>query len=239
MFSAGNEQILKFERDLERFKSKALPFATRKTINDAGFAQKSIIQADLGDKFILRNSFTRKSIRVDRARTLQINRQATITGSVASYMDGQEFGGLKRKSGKHGVAIPTSYSAGQAMSAKPRTRRVSKGNKLTNVKIPSRRVRATSKRQSNIIKIKEAKKRGDKFVYLELMRGGRRRGLFRVLGSKRRPKIRMIYDLTNESVDIPKNPSFQPAFKEVKHMLPAFYADAMRFQLRRHKILGY
>ena len=239
MFSIENDQIKKLEADLKQFRNRAFPFATRKTLNDVGFAQKRIIQADLNDKFILRNNYTRQSIRVDRAQTLSVARQSTIVGSVASYMDEQEFGGLKRKSGKHGVAIPTSYSAGQAMGAKPRTRRISKRNLLRNVKLSSRRKRGVSKQQHNLIKIREAKSKGEKFVYLELQGGGRRRGIFRVLGSKRKPKIKMLYDLSKNSVEIPKDPTFQPAFEEAKRMLPAFYADALRFQLRRHKIMGY
>lgn len=239
MFSIKNDQIEKLQGDLEKFKIRALPVATRKTLNDAGFAQKRIIQAEMGNKFILKNAYTLKSVRVERSQTLQIKRQETIVGSVASYMEDQEFGGLKRKSGKHGVAIPTAYGAGQPMSTKPRVKSVRKRNLLGNVKIASRRVRAKSKQQSNLIKIREAKKRGEKFVYLELRGGGRRRGIFRVLGSKRKPKIKMVYDLSQTQVDIPSTPLFKPSMNEVKRMLPAFYADALRYQLRRHKILGY
>lgn len=246
MFSIENEQIKNLEADLKTFRKRAFPFATRKTLNDVGFAQKRIIQADLNDKFILRNNYTRQSIRVDRAQTLSVARQSTIVGSVASYMDEQEFGGLKRKSGKHGVAIPTSYSAGQAMGAKPRTRRISKRNLLKNVKLSSRRIKAKNKKQEIILKVRDAVKTGHRYFYHDFG-GGKKKGIFRVTGGSKRVKrgwpgkatIKMVYDLSNKSVEIPKEPTFKPSFEEAKHMLPAFYADALRFQLRRHKIMGY
>lgn len=244
MFGIESDDIYKLERDLTKFKKRALPFATKKTLNDAAFAQQKIIRADLNDKFILRNAYTRQSIRVDRAQTLRVARQEAITGSTAEYMEDQEFGGLKRKSGKHGVAIPTSYAAGQSMKLKPRTRRISKKHRLSSIRLSSRKY--ANKKQEIVLKVRHAVQSGQKYFYHDFG-NKKKKGIFKVIGgskrSKRgwpgRAKIRMVYDLSETSVDIPKEPSFYPSQREVVRMLPALYVDALRFQLRRYKILGY
>ena len=122
MFAVDNRDIKKMERDIKTFAKDALPFATRKTVNDAAFQTQRIARVDVKNDMVNRNRFTVQSIQVDQARTLQISRQEAVVGSIADYMEDQEFGAVKSKSGKEGVAIATSYSAGQGENAQPRTR---------------------------------------------------------------------------------------------------------------------
>lgn len=230
MFQIDDRDIKRLEKDLKTFGARALPFATRKTLNDTAFAAQRIARADVRNELTLRNRFTEQSIRVTQERReLVIRRQQAIVGSIADYMEDQEFGATKTKGGKRGVAIPTSYSAGQ-QGQQPRTRLPRRANKLANIRLAKRRTRGASKRQENFIKVKQAAESGQKYVFLDLRR---REGIFRVLGGKRRPRIKMVHDLTRKSVVIPRNPWLQPATAEASRMLPAFYADALRFQLRR------
>ncbi len=233
MFGVDNRDIKKMERDLKTFASRAYPFATRKTVNDAAFQTQRIARVDVQRDMVNRNRFTVQSIQVDQARTLQISRQEATVGSVADYMEDQEFGAVKSKGGKEGVAIATSYSAGQGENAQPRTRLPRKPNKMANIQLQRRRKKGTSRKQQNLIAIKQAAETGRKYVFLDL---GRRKGIFKVTGGKRRPKIKMVHDMTKQSVVIPKNPWLKPAFDETSRMLPAFYADALRFQLRRRNL---
>lgn len=230
MFNVNDRQIKEMERDLKTFARKAYPFATRKTINDAAFQTQQIARADVKRDLTLRNRFTVQSIQVDQARSLQISRQEATVGSIADYMEDQEFGATKAKKGKKGVAIATSYSSGEGENAQPRTRLPRKPNKLANIQLQRRRKKGSSRKQQNLVAIKQAAATGRKYVFLDL---GRRQGIFKVTGGKRRPKIKMVHDMTKESVTIPKNPWLKPAFDEASRMLPAFYADALRFQLRR------
>lgn len=231
MFGVDNRDIRELERDLKTFANRAYPYATRQTLNDTAFQAQRIAREDVRNDMVLRNRFTVQSIQVDQARTLAVSRQAATVGSIADYMEDQEFGATKAKKGSEGVAIATSYSAGQGQDAQPRTRLPRKPNKLANIQLQNTRRRGSSRKQRNLIAIKDAAASGNKFVFLDL---GRRKGIFRVTGGKRNPKIRMVHDLSNQSVVIPKNPWLKPAFDESLRMLPAFYADALRFQLRRN-----
>jgi hypothetical protein len=231
MFKIDDSDIKKLEADIKTFASRSLPFATKKTLNDAAFAAMKMSRADIKSNMVTRNSFTVSSVRVNQARTLNIGRQAATVGSTADYMEDQEFGATKQKKGKEGVNIPTSYSAGQGEGAGVRTRLPRKANKMAMINLGNKRIRAQSRKQQNLIAIQQAATTGRKFVFLELQRS---KGIFKVVGGKRRPKIKMVHDLSRNSVIIPKNPWLKPAFDDAARMVPAFYADALRFQAKRN-----
>src|SRR6187399_2615573 len=107
MLTVDTSDWKKLERQLNTFRSKALPYATREMVNKMAFEAQSIWRTQtLKEQFKLRNSYTQSSIRVDKATTLDIDAQVSTVGSVASYMDEQEFGGSESKKGKYGVALP-------------------------------------------------------------------------------------------------------------------------------------
>ena len=233
MFKIDTKDIKDLESDLKTFASRAFPFATKQTLNRSAFEAQKTIKRVIGVKMIERNKFTGRSIQVDQTRTLNVNRQAAVVGSTADYMEDQEFGGITYKSGKEGVDIPTTYSAGQAMSATTRTRLPRRANTMQNIQLQKRRGKAMNRRQRNLVAIKQAAVTGFKFVFLDL---GRKKGIFRVIGGKRRPKIRMVHDLTEQSVVIPKNPIFKPSIARTQALMPGFYRDALIFQLKRNNL---
>ena len=233
MFAINTNDVRKLEDDLKTFARKSVPFATRKTLNDSAFAARAIAQADVRESMVNRNRFTAQSIQVDQAKTLQISRQEAIVGSIADYMEDQEFGAIKSKTGNEGVQIATSYSAGQGENGQPRTRLPRKANTMAQIQLSKRRSKGTGRKQRNLVAIKQAAATGRKYVFLDL---GKSKGIFKVIGGKRRPKIKMVHDMTRESVVIPKNPWLKPAFDEALRMQPAFYADALRFQARKHNL---
>ena len=150
-------------------------------------------------------------------------------GTIADYLEVQEFGGTKLKRGSVGVAIPTSYAAGQALGSQPRIRLARRANQLKAIRLKRSRKRGSNRKQRNIAAIRS----GQKFVFLDL---GRRQGIFRVLGGKRKPRIKMVWDMTQQAVVIPRNPWLQPATRRVEKVLPRLYREALRFQLRRHRL---
>lgn len=233
MFRIETRDIKRMENDLKAFRAKALPFATRNTVNQAAFTAMGAARKGVRDGMVNRNRFTEQSIRVNQARTLAISRQAATVGSIADYMEDQEFGATQVKSGKEGVAIPTAYSAGQGRDAQPRTRLPRKPNKMANISLQNRAKRGASRKQRNLVAIKTAAANGHKFVFLDM---GRRKGIFRVTGGKRRPKLQMVHDLTRQAVTIPRNPWLRPAVEQTRPQLPRLYADSLRFQLRRHNL---
>ena len=234
MFIIDTKNIKRLERDLKRFACKAYPFATRKTLNDAAFQAQRIDRTDVAKNMIMRNRFTVRSIQVKSTRVLQVRRQYTVGGSTAGYMEDQEFGVTQYKTGKEGIAIATSYSSGEGEGVRIRRRLPKKANRIGSIRLSKRRKNG-SRKQRNFLAIRQAARSSNKFVFLNL---GKHKGIFRVVGGKRRTKIKMVQDLTKQFVVIPKNPWLKPVFDETIRMLPAFYADAIRFQLRRKRIFS-
>lgn len=231
MIKINDAQILNYVDDLKTFKRKAFPFATKATINGAAFKARGFAQENIRNSMIERNRFTVQSVRVEQSRTLDIRRQAATVGSIADYMEDQEFGVTNVSKGKKGVPIATSYSAGQAQNAQPRTRLPRRPNTMQSIQLSKRRKKGSNRKQRNLVAIRQAAESGKKYVFLDL---GRTSGIFRVLGGKRKPRIKMVWSMSRRSVVIPKNPWLLPAVLRTEPEIPAIYADALRFQLKRH-----
>lgn len=229
MFNVDPKQIKEYEKDLKAFAHRAYPFATKNTLNRSAFHAQKLARFSIETKMVNRNRFTKQSIQVEQARTLNVARQSSAVGSTQSYMADQEFGATKSKKGKRGVAITTGYAAGQE-GQEPRTKLARKPNKMANIRLRRKRKKGKNRLQQNIIAIHEAAASGQKYVFLDL---GRREGIFKVIGGKRRPKIKMVQDLSNESVDVPRNPWLKPVVDTTRSVMPTFYRDALVFQLRR------
>lgn len=232
MFKFKNDAIDDYVRDLERMNKKAIPFAAKFYLNNAAFETRKIWQWEIAKAFTERNKFTRNSIRVERVQGLNMrNMQATV-GSVAEYMDEQEFGGVKRSKKGKNVNIPTSYAAGQD-GAIPRTKRITRPNQMRNVRLKNARVKAKTRRQRNVAAVQAAAETGHKYVFLELTRT---QGIFRVLGGKRKPRIKMVHDLTRKQVIIKKKPTMQPSLTKVTPKLENLALNALQQQVERQRL---
>ena len=230
MFRIDNSEIDKLQADLEKLKDRALPFATKNTLNEAAFIAQKKSRRFIKRELTLRNKFTVSSIRVEKARTLNIRRQASIVGSTADYMETQEFGGLKESKAKEGVPIPTSYASGQ-QGAIPRTRLPRRPNKLANIRLAKTRFKNV--RAKNTAKIKAAAQSGHKYIFLNL---GRSKGIFKVVGGKRKQRIKMVWSLMRRSVRIPAKPWLKPNMVATIPLIPRIYEKSLKFQLKRHRI---
>lgn len=232
MFNATLHQLKQYESDLKTFAEKAYPFATKATVNRAAFETRRRAQDTIESDFVTRNRFTKGSIRVQQARTLDVRRQEAIVGGIADYLATQEFGGVERGSGKN-QPIATSYSAGQGDDARPRTRLPRKPNQMQAIQLKRRAGAAKNRKQRNLMAVKGAAAGGNKFVYLDL---GRRQGIFRVVGGKRRPRVKMVWDLSRKVVRIPRKPWLDPATVATEKHLPQYYEEAIVFQLKRRNL---
>lgn len=224
--------IKKRQAQLAVFNANGIPFASRHALNRTGWLTQKVAKGEIRNKMITRNKWSENSVRVAPTRSLNMGRQVVRVGSVQDYMATQEFGGTKTKKGKEGVRIATSYAAGQSR-AKPRTRLPRGMNKIRRIQLTRASKKGVNRKQRNIIAIYEAAKAGRKFVFLDM---GRRKGIFRITGRSKRStkrKIRMVHDITRQSVRIPKNPWLEPSAKRSIRQLPKFYFDALGFQLKR------
>ena len=237
-----DRQIVNLERELRIFTKKGVPFATRNALNNAVFFGRKIAVKTIKKKMVLRNTFAVRSVRVEKTTSLTIGQQKSKLGSVEDFMADQEFGAVKSKRGKKGVRITTSFAAGQGMQARPRTRVARGSNKISKIKLNRNSRKGKNRKQRNIIAIAVAAKSSSKFVYLDL---GDRQGIFKVLGKGGRFKgksrrgqsklrIKMVHDLSNDSVVIPKNPWLAPTTNTVIRWLPRMYFNELKKQADFH-----
>ena len=231
MIDVDIDDLKQFESDLQKFKARAYPFATKETVNSAAFQARDRAQAGMKRGLILRNKFTVNSVKVEPTRTLRVSAQEAVMGTIAPYMEDQEFGATKIKGGKVGVSIPTTTASGEGRGVQPR-RRVARGpNKLSKIRLKHTRSGAANRKQENLVKIKEAAVSSSKYVFLDLQKHP---GIYKVTGGKRRPKINLIHDMSKGSVRIPRNPIFAPATIATQKKIPSIYFNAVVFQLKRH-----
>jgi hypothetical protein len=249
--SIDTREIDRLSKDLKNFTKAAFPIATQRFLNnsaaDAMRQARSIIKVDM----ILKNKFTERSILFNPTRkTLKINQMFSAMGSTQEYMADQQFGAVKFKTGKHGVAIPTSEAAGQGRS-KPRTKAVISRNKLQNLILQNRNIRVgKSKRkpahekQRNLLIVKRAIKTGKRYAYMVLGDSGQTEGIFKIIGGMKTTKrgwpegarLKMIYDLSRPSVVIPKNDWIEEAVDGTKVKMPRMFIKELQNQARRHSL---
>lgn len=231
MLRADTTQNKQLARDLLTFAHRAYPFATKSTVNGMAFEGQKIARGNIREQMITRNRWTGQSVQVEPTKTLNVQQQASKLGSVADYMATQEFGGTRAKKGKEGVPIPTSFSSGEGESAKPRKKMPRPRNRMRRVKLSKKTRTYTTKAQQRVATVKHAVATGKRYFFMDL---GRSKGIFRATGSKRKPRIKMVWSMSKPSVNVPRNAWLEPASHAVD---PApIYRDALRFQLRRHRI---
>ncbi len=234
MFKVDDQQFEKYLRRLDGF-PKAVQFAERNTLNDLAFEGKKATTKQIRENFTIRNTWTRRSIRISRAR---YPGDPAVLGSTEEYMARQEFGGSKGKTGREGVPIPTNYAAGQTIGQGTRKKAVTERNRLDKIRLAGRTVRGKSKRQTNFLRVLEAIRSGQKEIFMDL---GRRQGIFRVLGGARGARnarggasgarVRMIYDMTRSTVTTQADPWLAPATAKAVEKRGQFWQARLRQQV--------
>ncbi len=225
----------RLERELGEVAKQAVPHGVRNGLNKVAFEARTEWQEQLGSRMVLRNNYTARSILVDKATGTNLETMRSVVGSVADYMGLQEDGGTVASKGKHGVTIPTPVSSGEGRGANPRKKLVRRPNRLSSIHLGSR-LSTSNRKQRNAASIRQAIASGRKYAFLELER---RKGLFRISGGKRKPKVDMVWDLTRKAVTLPKNATLEPTLSRISTRIPHHLAEAMVEQLRRRKVLGY
>lgn len=221
------EDARAFEARLANIRDRAIPHAVRDALNELAFVARAEWVDIIGARFTLRNRFTERSLRVTKARGTDMGSMQAVVGSTADYMRDQEQGARKGKRGKHGLAIPTPAAAGQSPKASKRTRVIRRGYYLGAMRVVDR-VQG-SQRAKNAAAIAMAKRTGG-IAYLETENN---KGLYRIMGTKKRPKPRMIYSLNESSVTIEPTRTLSAAMLEANARAPAITIAAMQRQIDR------
>lgn len=220
----------RLKHDLEVTAKRAVPHAARNAVNRCAFEARAGWVAETRSTFVQRNTFTERSLQVDKARGTDMASMAATVGSTADYMARREDGELKGpKHGKH-VAIPTVSGARGGAITSP----IRKPNRLSAIRLAPRP--GSTSKQRNAIAIRMARAKGQRFAFLETPRGG---GIVRVLGGKRKGPVRMVWDLSRGAVRIKPMPSLQRTLTKLGPRFVAIHEGAILEQLKRNKVLGY
>ena len=239
----------RLERQLKTFKARAYPFATKATLNTAAFQTQDVAKKRIRNSLILRNKFILQSVRVNQTKTLDIKKQAAFIGSTSEAMETQEFGGTKTKRGRHGVAIPTSFSAGQGEQSRPRRKLPRPANTLRRLSLRRGRRRPPGQPRTNkqalLFKVQDAVKSGSR-TFFHKFSGQKTTGVYRVKGGRKGfrtgwpkgAKIKLLYSLDEKVVNIPRKAWLKPAVDVVEKRLPSIHVKSLEFQLKRHGLFN-
>jgi len=221
--------------DLKAFRKRALPYAVRSALNTAAFDARSQWQHEIRRSFTLRNRYTERSVRVTRVEGTDLRRMVAIVGSVAPYMGDQEHGATVRAR-RRKKAIPAPGAAGQP-PGKTRTKLIRRPHRLSSIRVP--KATGGTVKQRWAAAIGEAVRKRRRFVLLDRPGGGR--GIYRVTGGgrRRRPTLRLLYDVSRRTVRVPAEPTLQRTLRAMGPKLPHIYRAALLAELRRNRILGY
>lgn len=224
-----DKQLLRFQSELKTLKSRALPFATKETVNTAAFGARKQAKRNVQRLMTLRNKRTLSGIRVKPTRTLRIDRQEAIVGTLDPWMEDQEFGSTRVAKGRSGRPQTTSQGSGEGDSARPRKRVARPRNALRNIRLSKRRrgfFRRASKQRA-VVAVRMAQKRGTKHIFLAMRPSNT--GIYKV--TKR--GIKLVQAMGQKTHVVPARPWLKPAVDKTRKFMPAIYRRALKKQLRR------
>lgn len=234
MISVDMKQAKRLEKVLGDIRSRAVPFAQRNTINDMAFDAMRGARNNVRSDFINRNTWTARTISTNKAR--RPGDYAEV-GSSESYMKKQELGGTGEK------YEPTGNATGESPRVSPRRRVVRRSNWINTLQVhrskfsifKGKRGKISNRRESNIAALKDAKESGMRHVILD--RGYGRVGIYRVMGTRKKPKSKLLYRIRRHANKIKKDPWLEPASSVASKMGPTYYFAQMRKELARIKPL--
>jgi hypothetical protein len=239
MLIAEDTELVELERLLVNLKKTGFGHAARQMINSAAWKTREFAQDKIKDDFVNRNKWTAGSVRVIQAKSLDMDRMEARVGSIEDYMRKQEEGHTIFAKGKHGVPIPTGYSAGQKGS-RPRTRLPRNANRMQNIRLARFLGRGKTPKQRALRAVQNAVKTGNRYIFIDFGLGNKK-GIFKVLGGRRtfkrgwpiNARIMMVQDLTQKTVQLRRHPWLGPSSEKAKAKYDEFYRKALLSQLRR------
>ena len=236
MLSIELRGLDKMQRDLETMAKRAVPQAARETLNGLAFAGRRIWQEEMASSLTLRNQFTQRRVLVERATGLRMREMQAVLGHTEDYVRRLEEGQGERAT-RSGLPIATEAAAGQAKGSLPggRKRAVRKSLIIRTLGKLKRQPNSLPRKARNARAVKEAIKSGNRLAYLEL---DRRRGIYRIMGGRKRPQIRKLYDLSRRAVPLPRIPTLQRTIDQTLQHGPRLALAALQKQLDRARSRG-
>jgi hypothetical protein len=221
------------ENELDKFGERTFPHAVRDTLNITAFEASFEAKKFANHIFTMRNQYTTRSIRYERARGSSVNQMSSAVGSVQDYMREQEEGFTRTTRGKHGLAVPTGYAAGQD-GARTRTKPIRRSNWLQRLKIARSKRGAASVRQEIVQAAQEAVSTGRRTVWLPL----RHPGLYRIVGGRRGTRgwprganLKMLYSTEDRTLRTESHQWMEPSVRVIMTRQDEYWRRALLHQI--------
>jgi hypothetical protein len=224
------------QRELEQLARRGVPYAARETLNGLAFEGRKIWQGEMRATLTLRNAFTERRALVERATGTRMSDMQASLGHTEDYMRRLEAG-IGERARRGGLAIPTEAAAGQAKGSLPagRKRAVRPSLVIRVLGKVKRQAKSLPRKVRNARAVRDAIRNGSRLAYLEL---DRRRGIYKIMGGRKRPKIRKLYDLSRRAVPLPRIPTLQRTLALTLQHGPRIGLAAIQKQLDRARSRG-
>jgi hypothetical protein len=225
------------QRELETLAKRSLPFAARELVNGLAFAGRVMWQEEMQASFILRNHWTERNVRVVPARSLRMSRMEAVLAHPEPYMRLLEDG-TPQRAARRWRPIPTEIAAGQSKGSLKGGRLKAVRPKALISKLGSLRISGVSRlprKVKNLRSVQGAIRSGRRLAKLDL---GHSKGVYRIDGSKQKPRVWKLYDLSFRVTKVPRNPTLERALERVMHEAPRLAYEALSKQLARVKGAG-
>jgi hypothetical protein len=224
--------IDEMQRQLTELSKRSVPYAARETLNSLAFEGRKIWQGEMRASLTLRNQFTERRALVEPARNLRMSTMEAKLGHTEEYMRLLEEGKPERAD-RRWRAIPTEVAAGQAKGSLSggRKRAVRRANIIRTLgNLKAKGFSGRSRKAQNARAVGAAIKSGKRLALLDF---GRRKGIYKIMGGKRRPKVVKLYDLSRRVTPMPKIPTLQRTLDQTLQRGPAIAYEALERQLAR------
>lgn len=232
-------QFERFAKKLHELNKRGIPHAMRDTLNAVAFQAQKTWRSEIEQRLTIRSKgFTTRSVRVIRARGIDLKNMRSEVGSDTSYMGGVETGTTMHSSGKYGKPVPTGFASREEGIRKPK-RLPTSGNRRTNIEL-SKEGGGKTPAQRRFLAIQQAAKAGKKYLLLKNKAGGH--GIYKlVAGGKRRKKQRgksvrpvLVWDMSRKSIVKRPHPTLKPTLERVNRIGPRLMAREVKKQITRH-----
>lgn len=232
--SIGFRGLDEMQRELETLAKRAVPHAARETLNGLAFAGREIWRDEMRRTLTLRNAWTARQVRVQTARGVRMPEMEALLGHPEDYVRRLEYG-IGTRARRSGVPIPSEAAAGQAKGslAAGRKRPVKKAFITRALGKIRRQSKSLPRKARNARAVRDALRNGSRLAYLELEH---RRGIYRVMGGRKNPDIRELYNLSHAFTPRPRKPLLQLTLQKALLQAPSIGLAAVQRQLDRWKI---
>lgn len=230
----------RFRQRLQELNRRGIPHAMRNALNGIAFEAQVTWRREIERRLVIRaKGFTTRSIRVEKAKGIDVRTMRSIVGSDADYMGGVEEGTTMHSKGKYGKPVPTGFASGEDGSRVPK-RLPTSARRRANIELLKDNVPGKTDAQKRFLALHLAAKRGVKFALMRTKDGGH--AIYQLLSKSRKTKRgktdkiqpRMVWDLSRKSIRKRPHPTLQPALVRMQRVAPRIIAREVKKQITRH-----